>query len=111
MLKVDDRQNITLTRGDTLTLTVTLKKGDQTYDPEDGDVIRFACSSGYKGDLLYELKFQAEVPNDTLTFSVGPTVTGVLDYGAYNYDVEITHGDGSVDTVLSARLIITGEVE
>lgn len=111
MLKIDDRQNITLTRGDTLTLTVTLKQGDQTYTPEESDVIRFACSSGYKGDTLYALMFQAEIPNDTLTFTVPATTTGALDYEAYNYDIEITHGDGCVDTVLSAKLIITGEVE
>ena len=55
--------------------------------------------------------FQAEIPNDTLTFTVPATTTGALDYEAYNYDIEITHGDGCVDTVLSAKLIITGEVE
>ena len=34
-----------------------------------------------------------------------------LDYGTYNYDIEITHDDGTVDTFISAKLTITGEVK
>lgn len=111
MLKIDERQNIILTRGDTLTLTVALKQGSNDYTPEEGDEIRIACSNGYKGQVLYALKFEAVIPNDTLTVTIPSTTTGALDYGEYNYDVEITHGDGCVDTVLSGHLIITGEVE
>lgn len=117
MLKIDSNNNITLTRGDTLTLTVTLLQKTDTappstepYVPEEGDVIRFAVSKGYKGQIGYKLMLEKVIPNDTLTFTCSSTET-TLDYSTYNYDVEITHSDGCVDTFISAKLTITGEVE
>ncbi len=121
MLKIDNSQNITLTRGDTLTLTVELLQEVppvppdeeptwQPYVPVTGDVIRFALSKGYKGQSAYELKLSKEIPHDTLTFACTSQET-TLDYDTYNYDVEITHADGTVDTFISAKLTITGEVK
>ena len=110
MLNIDGNNNITLTRGDTLTLTLTLKRGTQTYTPEQGDVIRFALSKGYKGEPAYELKLSKVIPNDTLTFTLTSAETA-LDYREYKYDIEITHSDGTVDTFISSTLTITGEVK
>jgi len=122
MLKIDKKtQNITLTRGDTLTLTVALKEvvppvppatepTIQDYVPVEGDVIRFAISKGYKGENGYELKVTKEIPHNTLTFTCSSGET-TIDYDTYNYDVEITHADGVVDTFISAKLTITGEVK
>ena len=121
MLNIDGNQNITLTRGDTLTLTVTLlhevdpvppatEPTIEPYVPVEGDVIRFAVSKGYKSEPGYELKFAKEIPHDTLTFTCSSTETS-LEYRDYNYDVEITHADGSIDTFISAKLTITGEVK
>ena len=84
MLKIDGNQNITLTRGDTLTMTGTLlhevepvppatEPTIEPYVPEEGDVIRFAVSKGYKGEPGYELKFAKEIPHDTLTFTASST--------------------------------------
>lgn len=121
MLNIDANNNITLTRGDTLTLTVELNREVppvppeteptiEPYEPVEGDVIRFAVSKGYKGEPGYELKLSKDIPHDTLTFTCLPTETA-LDYRDYNYDVEITHPDGCVDTFISATLTITGEVK
>ena len=121
MLKIDNNNNITLTRGDTLTLTVTLlhevepvppatEPTIEPYVPEQDDVIRFAVSKGYKTEPGYELKLSKDIPHDTLTFTCSGTETS-LDYRTYNYDVEITHPDGCVDTFISAKLTITGEVK
>ncbi len=121
MLTIDGNNNITLTRGDTLTLTVTLlhevdpvppatEPTIEPYTPEEGDVIRFAVSKGYKTEPGYELKLSKDIPNNTLTFSCSSAETA-LDYRTYNYDVEVTHADGCVDTFISAKLTITGEVK
>ena len=121
MLTIDNSNNITLTRGDTLTLTVSLlqevdpvppatEPTTEPYVPEEGDIIRFAVSRGYKGQTGYELKLSKEIPHDTLTFTCSSQET-TLDYTTYNYDVEITHPDGCVDTFISAKLTITGEVK
>lgn len=110
MLKIDGNNNITLTRGDTLTLTVELTKDGAAYTPEEGDVIRFALAKGYETDFGYELLITEVIPNDTLTFTLTSTQTQ-LAYRAYNYDIQVTHSDGCVDTFISAKLTITGEVE
>jgi hypothetical protein len=110
MLNIVGNKNITLTRGDTLTLTVALTKDGETYTPEEGDVIRFALSKGYMGEPGYEFKLDKTIPNDTLTFTLSATETA-LDYRSYNYDIQVTHEDGCVDTFISAKLTITGEVK
>lgn len=110
MLKIDSNNNITLTRGDTLTLTVGLTKDGEPYTPEEGDVIRFAVSNVYKTQFGYELLIEKTIPHDTLTFTV-PADETELDYREYVYDIEVTHSDGCVDTFISAKLTITGEVK
>ena len=110
MLKIDGNNNIFLTRGDTLTLTVGLTKDGEPYTLEEGDVVRFAVSKGYEGAFGYELILTEVIPNSTLTFTLSSEQTQ-LEYRAYNYDVQITHPDGCVDTFISAKLTITGEVE
>ena len=110
MLNIDGNNNIILTRGDTLTLTVELTKDGEPYTPEQGDVIRFALSKGYLSETGYEFKLEKVIPNDTLTFTLSGTETA-LDYRSYNYDIQVTHPDGCVDTFISAKLTITGEVK
>ena len=121
MLNIDKNQNIALTRGNTLTLTVALKEVTPPeppateptitdYEPLEGDVIRFAVAKGYKGQEGYNLKLAKEIPHETLTFTCTAEEME-LAYGTYNYDVEITHEDGTVDTFISAKLTITGEVK
>lgn len=112
MLQIDGNKNITLTRGDTLTLTLALTNADgSAYVPEAEDAIRFAISEGYEGEVCYSLKHEQSIPTDTLTFTMLASDTKKLDNKEYNYDIEITHADGSVDTVISAKLKITGEVK
>ena len=121
MLIIDSNNNIKLTRSDTMTITVSLlhevppvppatEPTIEPYEPTADDVIRFALATGYKGQSGYELKISKEIPHDTLTFTCLSTETA-LDYGTYNYDIEITHDDGTVDTFISAKLTITGEVK
>ena len=121
MLTIDGNNNITLTRGDTLTLTVSLMHEVdpippattptiEPYVPEEGDEIRFAVSKGYKTEPGYELKLSKTIPNDTLTFTCSSSETS-LDYRTYNYDVEITHADGCIDTFISGKLTIVGEAK
>ena len=121
MLKIDDNMNIELTRGDSLRLTVELlKKVDpvppateptwEPYVPQEDDVIRFAVSKGYKNESGYELQFKVTIPHDTLRVEAGPDKTA-LNYYEYNYDVEITFADGTVDTFISGKFKIIGEAE
>lgn len=112
MLNIDAKNNITLTKGDSLTISLTLtKRNGEAYTPEAGDTIRFAVSKGYLGDAHYDLKYTQNIPTDTLSLTVPASETKKLECGDYNYDIQITHNDGFVDTFISAKLKITGEVE
>ena len=102
--------NIKLTKGDTLTLEVSLTKDGEAYIPDQSDSIRFALSKGFVGDRKYQFILSVPISNESLMFTVPAEDTKRLSYDTYDYDVEITHGDGSVDTVIIGKLEITGEV-
>ena len=111
MLTVDSNNNITITKGDSLPLTVSLTKNNVPYDPVEGDVLRFACSKGYVGEAGYKLILTENIPTDTLTILISASRMDALFNGLYRYDVELTHADGQVETVISADLVVTGEAE
>ena len=110
MLKIDDFNNITLTRGDYFATTVVLTSGDQAYVPVEGDEIRFAMSRKYVGEIGYALIREKTIPTDTLLLTLSSEETKVPN-GIYNYDVQVTHVNDKPDTVISATFTITGECE
>lgn len=101
--------NITLTRGDTLQLKVSLYNQDGTeYEPASGDVIRFAMKKNYTDA---EPLLNITIPNDTLMLTLQPADTNQLDFGPYVYDLEITKTDGTVDTFIAeASFVLAPEV-
>lgn len=109
MLTIDKNNKITLTRGDTLTLTIEPTFNGETYTPLAGDVFRIAISEKYLGEAMYELKTEAVIPNDTLTVIIPASETKKLKYKTYNYDIEVKHADGVVDTFISSTITIVGE--
>jgi len=114
MIDVNTKQKITLTKGDTLVLTLDLKDADgNPYFPEEGDSLRFAISKGYLGERYYELITSVPIPLDgeTLTFTVPSETTKQFKYEEYNYDVELTRSDGTVETVISSQIVIKGECQ
>ena len=110
MLQIKNN-DIYLTRGDTLTLTVGITKDGEPYDMQDGDSVRFALSKGYVGLKGYQLIMTKPVPADTLTFTLSSAETQSLDSDRYNYDIQMTYANGEVDTFISAKLMMMGEVE
>lgn len=110
MLQIKNN-DIYITRGDTLTLTVGITKDGEPYDMQNGDSVRFALSKGYVGQKGYQLILTKPVPADTLTFTLSSAETQSLDSDRYNYDVQMTYANGEVDTFISAKLMMMGEVE
>ena len=106
-----DGQKITLTRGDSLLVTLSITDGNDAYYPAQEDVIRFAMSKKYKDKAGYELLLVKQIPTDTLLLELLPEDTAVLQYGTYNYDIQLTREDGRVDTFISSTITLTEEVE
>ena len=100
--------SITMTRGDTLSLTISIMQGGEPYEVQPGDVIRFAMKRTYSDEEPIILK---TIDNDTLSLQLDPEDTKGLAYGSYVYDVEITMEDGTVDTFIAeAKLTLAKEV-
>lgn len=107
MFSINDN-NISLTRGDTLFLTVNLtdNAGD-VYEPQEGDTIRFAMKKKIASTQLIMLK---NIPTNTMTFEIKPEDTKELNYGTYVYDIELTDAHGHVTTVILGKFTLTDEV-
>lgn len=107
MFSVNDN-DISLTRGDTLFLTVDLTDSDgDPYVPQEGDTLRFAMKKKISSTELIMLK---NIPISTLTFEIEPEDTKELKYGSYVYDIELTDAHGHVTTVILGKFKITDEV-
>lgn len=102
--------NITLTRGDSLYITINIFKNGEPYIPVEGDVIRFAMKAKYRDsdDKILILK---EIPNDSLLLKIEPEDTKRLSFGkTYVYDIQLTDASGNVDTFIIGTFTITEEV-
>ena len=101
--------NITMTRGDTARVQVSIANPDGTeYKPLNGDVVRFAMKKSYYDENPLVLK---NIPIDTLLLTIEPTDTKPLQFGKYVYDIELTQRDGTVNTFITkANIILEEEV-
>lgn len=97
--------DITMTRGDSLYAAVTMEQNGQPYEPEEGDAVRFAVSSG-SATVIYK-----EIPLDTMVLHLKPEDTKKLFIGTYPYDIQLTTAGGDVDTFVRGLLRLLREVE
>ena len=113
MVKIS-KNNIILTRGDTLVTSVSIyDESGEIYTPGENDVVRFALKRTYDDDNPIILKV---IPNDTMVLRLESSDTKLLDQPAsYVYDIQITIDDGSaegfVSTFISSKLSTKEEVE
>lgn len=111
-----DGNTIYLTRGDTLRASLSIKQNDSDYTPQAGDSIRFALKrsdmkhdrSGFIDSKPLILK---DIPIDTMVLRLDSKDTKDLKFGVYVYDIQITMGDGTVDTFITDKIYITPEVD
>lgn len=114
MVTIEDN-TITMTRGDTLKTEVSVIVDDEEYAPADGDVITFAVKHSAMNTLKTAYTDAAPlilktIPNGSLLLELMPEDTKGLGFGSYDYECEIVFADGTTDTFISDRLILTKEV-
>lgn len=113
MVKIS-KNNIILTRGDTLVTSVSIyDESGQQYTPGENDVVRFALKKNYNDENPIILKV---IPSDTMVLRLESTDTKLLDQPAsYVFDIQITIDDGSaegfVSTFISGKFSTKEEVE
>ena len=108
---------ITMTRGDTAIIQVSMTRDGEDYTPVDGDAVRFAAkhpkmTSGNKQYKDDDPVLVLDIPIDTMQLTIAPEDTKSLDFGEYVYDIQITFADGTVDTFIpTAAFVLTPEVD
>lgn len=102
---------ITLVRGDTVEIPITIKTRDgDDFIPSEGDVIRFALKERF-GDNVPVL-INKVLPIDTLLLRLESCETEALaaTKKPYVYDVELTTAHGYVDTFIRGQITVLEEV-
>lgn len=100
------RNNIYLTRGDTLFVKVTpILSNGKEYTLKKGDVITFTVkkTTGDDDDILIQRTTENGIINIT------PFETKQLDYGEYVYDCQLTTADGYVNTFVTPHALYVQE--
>lgn len=104
-----DGNHVTLTRGDTFDCQIIIYDADNNrFFPSSGDTVRFAMKRTYYDRKPVLVK---DIPIDTLILHFDSEDTKKLLFGDYVYDVEITFGNGVIDTFISGVFTIGLEVE
>lgn len=98
MLYIEDDGTIRLTRGDTarLTVPITNQTDNGEYTMESGDILYFTVKKRAKDD---DFLFQKSAEGSN-AIHIRPEDTGVLSFGKYKYDVQLTTATGDVYTVI-----------
>ena len=103
---------IHITKGDTLDLVLDIRYADGSqYEVQEGDVIRFALKKKITDAGTVIVK---EIPTENLRLRLEAEETKKLraDWTPYVYDIQLTSGDGTVNTFIDkGRLFVTDEVE
>lgn len=102
--------SLTVTRGDTLPVDVTITNTDGTaYEMQEGDVLVLTVkrTTDYDDDVAIQKQMDSETgPSCTLTSDE----TNIA-YGAYFYDVELTQANGFRTTIVKpTAFTVTEEV-
>lgn len=114
MWKLDNDNNITMTKGDTpsfkINLTTTNDSGEVVpYDIKSDDVIIFAVKeTANSNDVL----IQIEIPHDTLVLKIPQNQTKFLGLGTYIYEISLNNDsdDYHVTFIADKKLTLTVEV-
>ena len=110
-VKINSKNNkIIATRGDTIIAKINIKDAEgEDYTPDPTDEIRFALKKDFNDEECLLIK---PIPVETMELRIQSDDTKDLEQpGIYIYDIQITYGDGIVNTFITSTLELTPEVE
>lgn len=107
-MNIDSKNNISMTRGDSETITVSCK--DRPF--VEGDVIAFTVRKGVKNQVKnIAKKVTTFDENGKAIIEIKPEDTAGMDFTTYKYDIQLTAEDGTVSTIIKpADFTLTEEV-
>lgn len=106
-MRIDNNNNITMTRGDTESITVSCEQ--QKF--EVGDMVTFTVRLQKKVATKVIQKDVVEFVDGKAIIEIDPVDTTPLAFGTYIYDIQLTRADGTVKTIIKpAKFTIDTEV-
>lgn len=104
--------NISMTRGDSEAIKVTVKDTlGNTIPLVTGDTIHFTVRENILGKTKIIEKIITDFDDGKALITIDPQDTNNLRFAVYVYDIQLTRENGSVKTIIPpSQLLITGEV-
>lgn len=97
--------NISMTRGDTESLTVSCSV---PFAP--GDTVYMTVRESVEAPVAFQKEI-TEFPNGKAVIGIEHDDTEGMDFGSYLYDIQVTRADGTVTTLVKpARFTLTEEI-
>lgn len=106
MLRIDENNNIYLSKGDTAVIDISLTYDGEPWTMGAGDVIYFALKRNVNFNYTV---FSREY--DELSIELYQADTNALSFGEYDYSMTYIHADGAIDTFLTGKFYITETCE
>lgn len=103
-VKIDPKTcEISMTRGDTLRTTVTVKKADgSAYDLATGDKLMFYLGPATPSTTATPV-LTKEIPAATKELHLTAEETKALKANSYLYDIELQKAGGDIDTIINRK--------
>lgn len=90
------KQPLSIVRGTTMTLQVSVKNTDgSTYILGDDEILRFGVSehAGDRAYLFVKEMTSSDADGDSYAFTINPADTANLEFGCYQYDIGLQSGN------------------
>ena len=98
--------NISMTRGDTETLTV---RCSEPFVP--GDTVYMTVRQDTDSPVALQIQVSAFGPNGDAVIVIAHEDTGAMEFGDYRYDIQVTRADGRVTTLVKpSRFTLEEEI-
>ena len=103
--------NLSMTRGDSESITVVFKRDGVAVPLVAGDTVYFTIKNKYTDIEKVLQKIVTEFVGGIAEIIIDPVDTKQLEFKTFTYDVQVTFANGSVKTIIKASSFkVTKEV-
>lgn len=104
--------DLTMIRGDSETIVLSLKRDDVIIPFNQGDTVYFTVKRIYDTEDLALQKIITEFNEDgNCIIEIEPKDTKKLEFRSYVYDIQLTDSNGRVTTIIPcSKFVVGGEV-
>ena len=93
-------EDISMIRGDTESLTVSITEDGEAKDFVDGDTVYFTVKANKETTTKTLQKTVTSFTDGAAVIEIAHADTSSLTVGIYDYDIQATFADGTVKTVI-----------